>query len=180
MNFFKNIYQYWNKNLHVISFRCKCGFCQVDLLENAKECHCCKEVQGCKEALQDERVIDEIGSTPGCITLHPAFRAVCLEPWALRQLAGKFKTRIGRRYRQRDNEAVWVRCLYDLSLEVQLSSFFQKNIFWSPDIIGHHWIRSHLHREITLYSFFYKVIVHLRAIGRGIDLPTKIPMVNFL
>ena len=49
-------------------------------------------------------MVDEVGNAPGCITLHPGFRIVCLEPWALRQLADKFRTKQNKQYRKKDSE----------------------------------------------------------------------------
>ena len=84
--------------------RCKCGNCRVELLSNSKECFCCKEIEGCERALNDEQVINEVGVSPDCITSHPGFRPVCLEPWALRMSADNLRTKQNKTYRQKDSE----------------------------------------------------------------------------
>ena len=84
--------------------KCQCGNCKVELLCNSIECSCCKEIEGWGAPLQDERALDEVGDALSCITLHPGFKIVCLEPWALRQLAGKFRTKQNKLYRRKDGE----------------------------------------------------------------------------
>ena len=66
----------------------------------AKECNCCQEVHGCITSLNDEEVVREVGSAPGCITEHPGFRPLCLQPWSLKLAADRYKTKFNRRYRQ--------------------------------------------------------------------------------
>ena len=58
--------------------RCKYGFCKVGLLVNPLECHCCHEIEECDQALEDKFVVDEVGSKPICVTLHPGFLPCCL------------------------------------------------------------------------------------------------------
>eukprot|EP00112_Aurelia_sp_Birch-Aquarium-sp1_P005445 Seg1618.8 transcript_id=Seg1618.8/GoldUCD/mRNA.D3Y31 product="hypothetical protein" protein_id=Seg1618.8/GoldUCD/D3Y31 len=69
------------------------------------------EIDSCGQALQDERVIHEVGDALVCITLHPGFRIVCLEPWALRQLADKFRTKQNKRYRKKDGENAFLQAV---------------------------------------------------------------------
>ena len=39
-----------NKNLKCL-YRCNCGNCSLELLQNVSECSCCREVQGCVDAM---------------------------------------------------------------------------------------------------------------------------------
>ena len=45
-----------------IYVRCSCGRCNTSLLENPRECECCREVEGCAKALVDELVLYEAGN----------------------------------------------------------------------------------------------------------------------
>jgi len=63
------------------------------------------EITKCVEACQREDVLaDTDGKVPQCVTLHPGFRAVCLEKWSLKQSASKYKTRERVRYTQKGKE----------------------------------------------------------------------------
>jgi hypothetical protein len=86
----------WNSNFNIL--RCKCGNCSTEYLQNLKECQCCHEIGGCRPALESELVVEEVREAPLCITLHPGFQTVCLNRWALRLAARKFKTIDGRKY----------------------------------------------------------------------------------
>lgn len=88
---------------------CKCGNCCVDLLQNAMECQCCHEIEGCVQSLSCNLVLRELHSPPGCVTLHPGFRPVCLNRWSLRSAAAKYKTQDGTRYRQTGTEEEFLR-----------------------------------------------------------------------
>ena len=81
-------------------FRCKCGNCHLDLLQNANECQCCQEIDGCKESLNSELVLCEVNSTPNCVILHPGFYPVCLNRWSLRSAAAKYMAQDGTKNRQ--------------------------------------------------------------------------------
>ena len=71
--------------------RCKCGFCEVGLLVDPMECHCCHEIKECGLALEDKLVLDEVGSKPKCVTLHPGFNPCCLSKWSLRVAGSKLR-----------------------------------------------------------------------------------------
>ena len=83
--------------------RCTCGNCNVEILQNAKECHCCQEIENCIEFIKsfdhEEFVTggqgDKLEGTLNCITDHPGFDAVCLNKWSLELAAANFKTRDG-------------------------------------------------------------------------------------
>eukprot|EP00112_Aurelia_sp_Birch-Aquarium-sp1_P020813 Seg5447.1 transcript_id=Seg5447.1/GoldUCD/mRNA.D3Y31 product="hypothetical protein" protein_id=Seg5447.1/GoldUCD/D3Y31 len=92
---------------------CKCGHCSVQHFTKPKECSCCTEIERCAVALNDESVVQEVGSVPTCITEHPAFRPLCLERWSLKYAADRYKTKFHRRYRQTNSES-------------RYSSFYQK------------------------------------------------------
>lgn len=66
-----------------VFLKCNCGNCHLDLLQNAKECQCCQEIDGCKESLNSDLVLCGVDSTPNCLILHSGFDPVCLNRWSL-------------------------------------------------------------------------------------------------
>ena len=48
------------------NYRCKCGHCIVQLVQNAEECLCCKEIEKCKEYLTSEMVLEDTSREPSC------------------------------------------------------------------------------------------------------------------
>ena len=86
-----------------IYVRCSCGRCNTSLLENPRECKCCKEVEGCAKALVDELVLSEAGNI-SCVTQHPGFKPVVLEKWSLRQAADRYRTKDFTKYYQKGSE----------------------------------------------------------------------------
>lgn len=82
--------------------RCSCGNCDRQLLQNLSECYCCKELEGCEEALNSNLVQRDIQPdlTLQCITAHPGFKPVCLEKWSLHVAADQFRTKSRERYRE--------------------------------------------------------------------------------
>ena len=89
--------------------RCSCGNCNRVFLQNLSECYCCNELDGCKEAMSSELVLQDLpeGTTIKCITDHPGFKPVCLEKWSLRMAADKFCTKTKQRYQQTGTEERW-------------------------------------------------------------------------
>ncbi|XP_067048448.1 uncharacterized protein [Acropora muricata] len=81
---------------------CKCGNCNVALLQNISESYCCCELEGCKESMKSDLVRQDLAPdvTLTCITEHPGFQPVCLQKWSLRLASDKFKTKGKKRYRQ--------------------------------------------------------------------------------
>lgn len=79
-------------------YRCECGNCKIDLLQNEKECQCCQEIDGCIEALKSDIVIREVNGVPQCITLHPGFNSVCLATWSLRMAGPKYRKMDRKKY----------------------------------------------------------------------------------
>ncbi|CAH3151818.1 unnamed protein product [Porites lobata] len=75
-----------------VSYWCSCGNCSLTHLRNISECYCCKELEGCCEALESDIVVEDLeeGDVLKCITEHPGFRPVCLEKWSLRLANGKY------------------------------------------------------------------------------------------
>ena len=71
--------------------------CSTTWLQNANKCECV-------EALSDNWVIEEMKAFPGCVTLHPPFKIVCLERWSLRLAAGKYRTFDKKSYQQSGSE----------------------------------------------------------------------------
>lgn len=85
--------------------RCKCGgFCELEHLQNVKECYCCQEIEGCVKSLRCDAVLADMNEPPSCVTLHPGFRVVCLEKWSLRQASDRYKTKAKNVYRQVGSE----------------------------------------------------------------------------
>ena len=62
------------------------------------------------ESLKDDLVLEDVPQPPCYITLHPGFRPICLEKWALRNLARKYKTRDQRRYKQTGSVQTYASC----------------------------------------------------------------------
>ena len=90
--------------IYVRFYRCKCGKCNSQYLQNPNEFLCCAEIDGCVECLSHEMVIEEVGKKPDCVTLHPGFSQVCLQRWSLRLAADKYKTKNKTKYRQTGSE----------------------------------------------------------------------------
>ncbi|XP_031560222.1 uncharacterized protein LOC116296353 [Actinia tenebrosa] len=90
---------------------CSCGNCNIDMLQNVYEAKCCRELDGCVEACHADSVLEETQTPPNCIILHPGFRPICLEKWALKQSASKYKTRDKRRYNQIGKESTFLRAV---------------------------------------------------------------------
>ncbi|XP_046861206.1 uncharacterized protein LOC124454435 [Xenia sp. Carnegie-2017] len=87
-----------------LSSWCKCGFCQVTLLQNPLEAWCCQELKFVAESLTHQSVLADLSTIPCCVTLYPGFRPVCLEKWSLKMAARKYKTSEQRRYRETGSE----------------------------------------------------------------------------
>ncbi|CAB4032891.1 Hypothetical predicted protein, partial [Paramuricea clavata] len=60
-----------------VSEWCNCGNCDITLLTNNSECHCCFELEGCEEAMNREEVIQDLKAegvqNAKCVTQHPGF-----------------------------------------------------------------------------------------------------------
>ncbi|XP_046861933.1 uncharacterized protein LOC124455291 [Xenia sp. Carnegie-2017] len=84
---------------------CQCGNCDVTLLVNNNECHCCFELDGCHEAMKSDEVISDLQAegiiNAKCIIQHPGFNSVCLEKWSLKMAASKLKTKNKSKYTRR-------------------------------------------------------------------------------
>lgn len=79
-------YSDWTEVLLIIFLvlicRCLCEFCQI--MDRREECVCCQEIERVKR-LNSEAVEDrELQVEPPCVTQHPGFSAVCLNPYVLR------------------------------------------------------------------------------------------------
>ena len=92
--------------MNFFTYRCTCGNCSLELARNISECYCCKEIEGCCEALSSEIVRDELeeGQELQCVTEHPGFRPVCLEKWSLRLASGKYRTKAKQAYKKAGSE----------------------------------------------------------------------------
>ena len=88
--------------------RCRCGQCDIALLENVKECKCCKEIEECVAAIHGERVLEELGKPPECVIGHPGFAPTCLNQWTLELLADQNKKTQKTRYRNLGSEKMFV------------------------------------------------------------------------
>ena len=76
---------------YIDCYRCSCGNCSRVVLQNLSECYYCPELDGCKEAMCSESVLEEIQAEIAlrCITQHP----VCLQKWSLRMAGERVKTK---------------------------------------------------------------------------------------
>ncbi|XP_031553286.1 uncharacterized protein LOC116290400 [Actinia tenebrosa] len=99
--------------ISVVSEWCKCGNCSTEILVNISECYCCKELDGCDEALHFQEVLQDLDENAelNCITEHPGFSAVCLQKWSLKLAADKYKTRDRKRYQQSGSEESFLRSI---------------------------------------------------------------------
>ena len=97
---------YFSANITLLNFRCKCGNCNIALLQNISECYCCCELEDCEESMKSDLVLQDLAPDVNltCITEHPGFQPVCLQKWSLRLAADKFKTKGKERYRQTGSE----------------------------------------------------------------------------
>ena len=103
-------------------FRCNCGHCVRELLQNTFECYCCCELEGCIKVMESEEVLQDFppGTTLNCVTEHPGFNAVCLQKWSLKQSAWQYKTKSNRRYKQSvESEERYVVIQHDLEESFQ-------------------------------------------------------------
>ena len=82
---------------HSLLYRCTCQNCATDLLVNVAEAKCCRE------ALQEQRVIEEMGQESAYIAQHPGFAAVCFNVWSLQVSASNF-THHEARYKRTGSE----------------------------------------------------------------------------
>ena len=100
---------YFPANIILLHFRCKCGNCNVALLQNISKCYCCCKLEGCEESIKSDLVLQDLAPDGNltCITEHPGFKPVCLQKWSLRLAADKFKTKGKERYRQTGSEERW-------------------------------------------------------------------------
>ncbi len=81
--------KYEFSNTHrILPYRCTCGNCGTALLENAYECYCCCELEGCEKALNNEEVKQDLEAEGiqlqdvKCVTQHPGFNPICLQKWS--------------------------------------------------------------------------------------------------
>ena len=104
--FCMHFFIYFSANITLLHFRCKCGNCNVALLQNISECYCCCELEGCEESIKSDLVLQDLAPDVylTCINEHPGFQPVCLQKWSLRLAADKFKTKGKERYRQTGSE----------------------------------------------------------------------------
>ena len=54
------ILDYFSANITLLNFRCKCGNCNVALLQNISECYCCCELKGCEESIKSDLVLQDL------------------------------------------------------------------------------------------------------------------------
>ncbi|CAB3999985.1 Hypothetical predicted protein [Paramuricea clavata] len=90
---------------------CKCNNCDTSLLQNEYETQCCQEIDRCTKALSSDDVLQDVEIPPTCVLNHPGFRINCLEKWSLKMAVPKYKTKIGKRYRQQGSEETFFRSI---------------------------------------------------------------------
>ncbi|XP_064638615.1 uncharacterized protein LOC135494504 [Lineus longissimus] len=77
-----------------ISDWCKCGpNCQT--MPKEKECRCCREYGQTVHKMEEAE--DVTGVLPACITEHPGFYSVCLDPWNLQNAWSFYRQQYGGR-----------------------------------------------------------------------------------
>ena len=69
----------------------------MDMIVKPEECRCCLEFDRCTEKMANQE-------PQTCITLHPAFRDVCLNKYVLEVAAVGLKTKAKRSYTVLYNE----------------------------------------------------------------------------
>ena len=79
----------------VCIFRCNCGHCGVDLLVNAREYRCCKEIGECVGKFTFE------GKDALCITQHWEYSPITHEA-VLKNVGPMLVMKCGTRYKQRN------------------------------------------------------------------------------
>ena len=47
---------YFSANITLL----KCGDCKIALLQNISECYCCCELEGCKESIKSDLVLQDL------------------------------------------------------------------------------------------------------------------------
>ena len=67
-------------------------------------------MESCRKVLKDDLILEDVPQPPCGITLHPVFRPIFLEKWALRNLARKYKMHDQRRYKQTGSEQTYASC----------------------------------------------------------------------
>ena len=103
--------------MHILMqiFRCTCGNCNTELMQNAKECCCCQQIENCLEFIQ---TFCKGNQEPlKCMIDHPSFPAVCLNRWSLDLAADNYKTRDGHVYKQSGSKERY----YQLAVGVKFS-----------------------------------------------------------
>lgn len=74
-------------------FRCLCSFCQI--LPLAKECVCCQEIPEICHRMEEGITLLKMKNGMECITNHPGFNAVCLDPFSLQVAWLSYKQQYG-------------------------------------------------------------------------------------
>ena len=64
-------------------------------MDRRQECVCCQEVEKIKALNVCSVEMGEVESEPTCITLHPGFRAVCLNRYVLRTAWYQYRQQYG-------------------------------------------------------------------------------------
>lgn len=72
-------------------FRCSCSMCSV--LPTARECQCCCEIE--KVVRKVESFNESAGERISCITGHPGFATVCLDPYVLETAYYQYRQQYG-------------------------------------------------------------------------------------
>ena len=96
------------------------------MLSNISKCYCCKELEGCSEALDSDIVCEDIaeGQQLVCITQHNGFRPVCLEKCSLRFAVVKYHKKDKQAYKKTGSEERIVGGLFVSLRSFSLIRFF--------------------------------------------------------
>ena len=115
-----------NHNKFYLKFGCQCGNCSLDSLQNAKECWCCTETEGCMLAISCSEVQEDVERRQlDCVTQHPGFAPVCLNEWCLRLSAGNYKKKDGKRYSKTGFEDEY--CSHIIHADVVVNHAIKRN-----------------------------------------------------
>jgi len=80
------MYFYFSANIILLNFWCKCGNCNVASLKNINECYCCCEVEGRKESIKSDLVLQNLAlMLTWPVSLNPQDNnPFFLKKWSLR------------------------------------------------------------------------------------------------
>jgi len=64
-------------------------------MDRSEECICCQEVEKVKRLNESAVEMGELEQEPTCVTMHPGFKAVCLNIYVLRTASFQYRQQYG-------------------------------------------------------------------------------------